>query len=251
MGGYVYFQMWGPFRESLIQNHLFYLEQARSRLLSHFENMEQEADEAGNRWLQQSGIHFDPDRDDPGTYYERANDVGVEFYQLLTDMRGRTQLSVLAGLFHEWDKQLRDWLVGEIRRVHRGDAVPAAIWKADFLQVVEFLDRLGWGVSSSSYFKKLEACRLVVNVYKHGDGKSFQDLKSNFTEYFRNPLVGFEDREFVAGFLDYKDLAVTDRQIQEVADAIVEFWRSVPENTGDPESMPTWLEKAFRKDGSN
>jgi hypothetical protein len=250
MGGYVYFQMWGPFRESLIQKHLFYVEQARSRLLSRFESMEKEADEAAERWLQQSCIHFDPDRDDTGSYYERANDVGIEFYQLLDDMRGRTQLSVIAGLFHEWDKQLRDWLVGEIRRWHRGDLVPAAIWKAEFLQVAELLDSLGWGFSASGYFKKMDACRLVVNVYKHGDGKSFQDLKANFPEYLRSPLFGIGEGKFDAGFLDHKDLAVSDLQIQEFAAAVVEFWRGIPENTCDSDALPAWLEKAFAKDAS-
>ena len=45
-GTYVLFQMWGPFRQSLIDGHLFYVEQARKRLLTQFENIEAEADKA-------------------------------------------------------------------------------------------------------------------------------------------------------------------------------------------------------------
>lgn len=119
-GTYVLFQMWGPFRQSLIDGHLFYVEQARKRLLTQFENIEAEADKASEDWLENNSHRFDPDRDDPGSFYEAAGEAGIEFYRLLSDMRDQTQLSVVAGMFHEWDKQLRDWLVREIGHWHRG-----------------------------------------------------------------------------------------------------------------------------------
>lgn len=130
MSGYVLFQMWGPFRQSLIQGHLFYVEQARKRLLSQFEDIEADADRAAEEWLEQSGQHFDPDRHDPGDFYEAANDAGIEFYGLLSDMREQTRLSVVAGMFHQWDKQLRDWLAREIQHWHRGDNATLKIWSA-------------------------------------------------------------------------------------------------------------------------
>jgi hypothetical protein len=99
--------MWGPYRQSLIKRHQFYVKQARKRVLSQFENMEEEADKAAEEWLEQSSGRFDPDWHDPGDFYEAANDVGIEFYQLLSDMRNQTRLSVVAGMFHEWDKNLR------------------------------------------------------------------------------------------------------------------------------------------------
>src|SRR5437868_2508040 len=105
MSGYVLFQMWEPFRQSLIKGHLFYVEQARKRLLSRFDDIEADADRAAEEWLEQSGQHFDADRHDPCDFYEAANDVGIEFYGLLSDMREQTRLSVVAGMFHEWDKQ--------------------------------------------------------------------------------------------------------------------------------------------------
>lgn len=130
MNDYVLFQMWGPFRQSLIAGHLFYVEQARKRLLSQFEDIEVEADKAAEDWLQRSSGRFDPDRHDPGDFYEAANDAGIEFYTLLSDMRDQTRLSVVAGMFHEWDKQLRDWLVREIQHWHRGDAAALKVWSA-------------------------------------------------------------------------------------------------------------------------
>ncbi len=55
MSGYVLFQMWEPFRQSLIKGHLFFVEQARKRLLSQFNDIEADADRAAEEWLEQSG----------------------------------------------------------------------------------------------------------------------------------------------------------------------------------------------------
>ncbi len=252
MSDYVLFHMWERSRKSLMAGHLFYVEQARKRLLSQFNDIEAEAEKAANEWLERSSSQFDPDRHDPSDFYERANDVGIEFYQLLSDMREQTSLSVVAGIYHEWDKQLRGWLVREIEHWHRGDHFPRKIWSADFVQISEFLDCLGWSFSSTDYFRKLDACRLVVNVYKHGDGKSLDDLKERFPEYLD---ARFLDLGFTFSNTDSRDhthLKVSEEQFQAFSDAIVEFWKGVPEYTRETENeAPNWVERMISKDREN
>lgn len=114
MSRYVLFQMWEPFRQALIERHKFYVYQARTRLLSQFDDIEGEADKAAKDWLELASQRFDPDRDDEGAIYEAANDEGIACYQLLKDMHGDIRLSVVAGMFHQWDKQLRDWTMREV-----------------------------------------------------------------------------------------------------------------------------------------
>lgn len=241
--------MWGPLRQSLIDGHLFYVEQARKRLLSQFENIEKEAEEASEEWLKNSSHRFNPDSDDPGSFYETAHDVGIEFYQLLSEMRDQTRLSVVSGLFHEWEKQLRTWLVGEVRHWHRGDTAISKIWSADFGKIVELLTSLGWNIQSTDYFKKIDACRLVVNVYKHGKGKSLYDLKQNHPEYLRNPLGDLGEPFSDKDFLDHTHLTLSDEQFQAFSEAIVEFWRGVPESIPESQvtSVPDWFGKALLK----
>jgi hypothetical protein len=48
----VLFQMWEPFRQSVIEENRFYLEQAKGKLLSQFNDIDKEADAAGERWLE-------------------------------------------------------------------------------------------------------------------------------------------------------------------------------------------------------
>lgn len=249
MSDYVLFHMWEAHRKSLIAGHLFYVEQARKRLLSQFNDIESEADKAAEEWLERSNAWFDPDRHDPGDFYERANDVGIEFYQLLSGMRDQTWLSVVAGIFHEWDKQLRGWLVREIEHWHRGENFPRKIWAADFVQIGEFLDCLGWAFSSTDYFRKLDACRLVVNVYKHGDGKSLDDLKERYPEYLDGRVNEHGFAILNKDFRDHTHLKISEVQFQRFSDAIVEFWKGVPEYTRESENeAPSWVEKMISKD---
>ena len=250
MSDYVLFQMWGPFRQSLIAGHLFYVEQARKRLLSQFEDIEAEADKAAEDWLRRSSGRFDPDRHDPGDFYEAANDAGIEFYTLLSEMRDQTRLSVVAGMFHEWDKQLRDWLVREIQHWHRGDAAGLKVWSADFVQIAELLESIGWQIRSADHFKMLDACRLVVNVYKHGKGKSLEDLKQKYPEYLDDPFGGSSAAFPGAEHRDHTHLRVSDDQFEAFSDAIVAFWQAVPENIFESKinDVPDWFGKAILKD---
>jgi len=250
MSGNVLFQMWEPCRQSLIRGHLFYVEQARKRLLSQFDGIETDADRAADEWLEQSSQHFDPDKHDPGDFYEAANDVGIEFYGLLNDMREQTRLSVVAGMFHEWDKQLRDWLVREIQHWHRGDNVALRIWSVDFAQIADLLERFGWNLRTASYFSTLDACRLMVNVYKHGEGKSLDNLRNSFPEYLDDPFKGLVGALSDTKYRDHTHLKVSDGQFQAFSDAILAFWRDVPEKVFDSQltDVPDWFDKAILKD---
>lgn len=234
----------------MIEGHRFYVEQARKRLLSQFENIEAEAEKASADWLERSNSRFDPDHHDPGNFYEAANDVGIKFYGLLSDMRDQTRLSVVAGMFHEWDKQLRDWLVQEVHHWYGGENFPRCIWDVNFRELAEFLDCLGWNVGATPYWQMLNACRLVVNVYKHGTGAALDELKERHPEYLHDPTNGHHFLFSSVDFRDHTYLTVTDAQFAAFSDAIVSFWSLVPENTlaSQTRDVTGRLERAMSKD---
>lgn len=250
MTGHVLFQMRESLRQSLINGHLFYVEQARKRLLSHFDNIDADARRSADEWLEQNGKHFDPDRHDPSSFYETADDVGIEFSRLLSDMREQTRLGVVAGMFHEWDKQLRNWLVREIQHWHRGKSAISKIWSANFGQIAELLESLDWKVRSTQYFRTLDVCRIVVNVYKHGEGNSFNELRAHFSEYLDVPFNGSGVPHWGIKYCDHTNLKITEAQFQAFSEAILSFWRDVPENILDSQAtnVPDWFENAIVKD---
>lgn len=250
----ILFEMRPEYRQYLIGAHGFYFEQGKTRLLSQFNNIGEEASAEADKWLQENHHRFNPDRDDPGDFYEAAQDVGYSFYEMLADMEERTRLSILAGMFHEWDKQLREWLSKEVWRWHRGDNTKLQIWKKDFPKIMDLLESLGWNIKITGFYQKLDACRLIVNVYKHGNGGSFDELKNNYPQYLdagintNNPFTGVQ-----RDTRDYSYLKVTGDDIQEMSDAITEFWNNVPENVRKSQltNPPQWFLDAIQRDKSN
>ena len=252
MANNVLFYIWQGMRESLIAEHRFYIDQARSRLLSQFDNISDEADQAANEYWEKRGETFNPDFDDPCSIAEAAYQTGGEYYCLLTEMHESTRLSVVAGMYHQWDKKLREWLVRESQKFGGRAAVAEAFWRKPFKDMIDLLDRLGWDVSGKPYFNSLKACDLVVNVYKHGEGRSFNELKQEFPQFLPD-LLGehsFDRDRADNSWIDHTHLRVSDAQLQSFSDAIVEFWRNIPEYTLDSEdlSAPSWLTRAIQTD---
>ncbi|MDG2531281.1 hypothetical protein [Caulobacter endophyticus] len=246
MGDYVLFHMWGRTREHLIASHEFYVAEARQRLLSPFtdQSMRAEAEQVAGTWLARMSARFDPDRDDPGAYYEQANDESVGFYLRLEELRDTTRLSIVAGMYHEWEKQLRDWLTRELMRVGAGKAFLAAIWKQPIGDLFEFFESWGWRIKATSYYKDLEICHLIVNVYKHGSGSSFDKLKG------LSPAHAGYNPNHPYFSLDHTNLSVTDSDLERFSRAVVAFWRDLPENTFQSQisSEPKWVTAALKKD---
>jgi hypothetical protein len=85
-----------------------------------FNNLEQDAKKAEAAWLERTSHRFDPDRDDEGSVYEAAEAEGIVYYQMLEDMRDDVRLGIVAGMYHQWDKQFREWIVQEVSHWHRG-----------------------------------------------------------------------------------------------------------------------------------
>lgn len=244
------FQMWEPYRQSLMAEHRFYIEQAHKRLLSQFSDIEAEADEAAQAYLERNAPNFDPDRDDPAYCQEAAGDAAIEFYQLLNNMHDATRLSVVAGMFHQWDKELRDWMLIEIKHWHHGPKATQAIWKMNFSQCMELLDAIGFDVEKHVFYAQLDAMRLVINVFKHGNGSSLKELREKFPEFMPDPLQGMSANWEPFDLINHTHLKVADQHIDQFSDAILDFWKAIPSQLflTDTMNFPEWFEKAILKD---
>ncbi len=234
-------------RELRISEHRFYVEQSKSRLLSQFANIEAEADRAEEEHWERSGEFFDPECHDPADLAEAARDHGVEFYQLLSEMHDRTRLSVVAGMYHHWDKTFRRFLVREFRwpKLVIGDHTRRALWKLDSAKLESLLAALGLNLRHLACYQNLDAMRLVVNVFKHGEGRSLDDLRQLYPQYLRKTSRNW-------GFYDDTDMELTDDHVEQFAAAIESFWRELPSTvTFDEDAgleVPDEFEKAWRKD---
>ncbi|MEN2559767.1 hypothetical protein AAER68_06395, partial [Acinetobacter baumannii] len=71
---YTAFHFWSGHRRHLIDEHNFFVSQARQRLFSQFDDkeMKKAADAHAEATWEAMGQHFDPERHDPGDFAEQA-----------------------------------------------------------------------------------------------------------------------------------------------------------------------------------
>ena len=238
------------FRRHLIANHKFYVEQAKKRLLSQFSDISGEADKFVGQWLDEHSHLYDPSFHGPGDFEQLAYDESIEFYGLLQQMHGDTRLSVLAGMFHQWDKRVRDWLARELTNRFLVPKAKAAVWDANFVQLFELMDSFGWRMREQEYFGHLDTCRLLVNVYKHGPGTSFDDIKNQHPEYLKSAVGGVLGAERELRYADNTNLKVGDEDVDRFSNAVIAFWECVPTTTliSQITTTPAWFSKALEKD---
>jgi len=248
----VAFQMWSGYREQLIERHEFYVQQAKTRLLEQFTDaaISKEADRISDESWEARGHSFNPDHDDPADDAEDAYQDGVWRYQLLTELRESVRINIIAGFFHGWEKALRQWLVDEVRHSHHGESLSNQIWSANFDDLNELLESFGWSLKSSPWFASLDACRLVVNVHKHGNGSSLKALNETYPQFLVHPLAGIiaEDSKLTEQ-KNHEHLQIKMSDLEDFANAITSFWREVPDSVLDRQFLnpPKWFVKAKKR----
>jgi len=250
------FHMWEPRRESMIAEHQFYVSEGKKRLTNQFSNkakLEQEAKALSDAWLEDAGKHFDPDRHDEGSFYDQAQDKGIQHFEALDELGNSVRLALISGMYHLWERSLREWLTSNdgVGYFRVGDELPKAIWTSDFAKALELFECVNLFQGVCPIRDRLNDCRMVVNTYKHGAGPSADDLKSKRPELFDQ--YGWRSSSSLASygaFADYSDLYVEDSLIDEFATAIEEFWKAIPEyiTEGQFQPIPNWFSKAHNKD---
>ena len=239
-------------KDHMIEKNVFYHTQAKARLISQFANIETEANTFEKAELERISKLFDPDIHDEADVYEQAYQGSVEHYLLLDDMRQNTILSIAGGLYAQWEKELREWLDHELQSAFTLPELRDAVWKKNISEILDLFECLGWDLRKEPFFKKLDACRNVVNVYKHGRGSSFDALKNDYPEYIDDPLAKLGNSLTAKHqFVDHTNLSVTENQLDEFADAISNFWQQMPDRQffENAETLPKWLEKPLRNAG--
>jgi hypothetical protein len=222
------FPMWPGERHNYLERHDFYVAQAKARLFSQFSDMSGEADRyASEQFAHLGSVPSYGDDVDLPSLAEEALERAVAFYGLLSDLRTQTVLSILAGLYHQWEKDLRRFIERELRcRIGNSEAQKRA-WKIG--TPFEVLREFGWDCQSHTFFSRIDACHLIVNVYKHGKGPSFDRLREKYPQYLDDPLGSTNDIPFIEGTLDYEWLDLTEEQFDEIAAGFRQFWVEFPE----------------------
>lgn len=218
--------MFSGMRRLLLDRHNFYVEQVSARVLSQFPDIEAEANAFGDKEFDR--LMRAPAREDidAGALAEFAEEQAQQHYMLLRDLKEQMFLGALAGMYHQWEKDMRDFIERELAHDIKNPEKYA--WSKG--SISEILKAFGWDTDTEPFFKKIDACRIIVNVYKHGKGPSLTTLAQLHPEYLRDPLASLGRKPaFLADMLDYEWLTVSPQQFDELANAFRRFWNEFPE----------------------
>ena len=212
-------------RQLILEKHDFYLEQIKARVLGPLRDIAGESNRLTDEEYDRLGALPGDGTRSLEEIAEEAMDRGQALYGLLSDLRKQMLLGALAGLYHQWDKELRDFVEREIAH-DLGRERTKYVWSMNLDQIFELLARFGWVCRSCPFVPRIEACGLIVNVYKHGKGWSLKVLGKRFPEYLDN---GFTPPPVASDFVDHEWLSLSEEQIGQIGGALRSFWETFPE----------------------
>jgi hypothetical protein len=218
--------MWRGARQVLLERHDFYVTQVKRRVIAQFSDIEGEAERFGEAEYERLGDMPGDEYGDMAVIAEMAAERAHSLYGLLSDLKEQMFLGAVAGMYHQWDKDLRHFIERELRHNYEKGSVEKIVWDASVGSVFKVLREFGWDVTSSNFFTLIDACRLTVNVYKHGNGQSLRDLAKRYPQYLNIPSIGGER---MGDFLKHEWLSVSAAQFDDIANGLRAFWVAFPE----------------------
>jgi hypothetical protein len=221
--------MWVGQRRLVLERHDFYVEQVKARVLAQFQDVAGEAERHSEAEYERLGSLPGDEGSDMVEIAEIASDKGQVFYSLLSDLKKQMLLGALAGLYHQWDKDLRDFVERELRQHLKPTDAGKIAWDPNVGNVFDMLAEFGWDCRCAAFFRRIDACRLVVNGYKHGKGRSLDDLGTRYPEYLDDGFTKGTSWLLAPGYLDHEWLSISEPQFDEIADALRQFWVEFPE----------------------
>lgn len=228
------------YRKRTIELHKFFFEQSKEKILSNFENIEEDAEAFQTKWIAQNDSCYSPEQD-PAAFFEKTQEEAVEFYLKLKELRNNTYLSSLSALYFDWDKTVRNTLI----QILKDEGLlpletQSFILSKGFVDIMNLFIGLGWDIKSENCYVILKKYSTVVNVYRHGYGRSFKRLKQEYPEFIRRD---FEECDI--DFAMCTELILSDANLQEFSDAVISFWSKMPEffliKEENEKNLPDWF----------
>jgi len=214
-------------RSVIVERHLFFVREAKSRLLTQFDDIEGEAERyQEDAWQAAMQAPYNGEEPDMGDIADAVTSDAAGHYMLLDEMRKQVRLATTAAMFHQWDKELREYLANEFRHYVETKWIDKNIWNAKTVDIFDMFGEFGWHAKQQTFYPLIDACNLVVNVYKHGKGAALTRLHKTYPRYMSK--LGVQSWTGTL-YLDHRWLEITDSDFDDFAGAFEAFWRAMPE----------------------
>ena len=198
-----------------------YAEILKLRVMPLFDDLDGEQQRVADEVLNAS--YWGPDDYEAATEaaYEHSRDHTIQFLELRTVFLA----TGVAGLFHLFEKQLYRFLNHELRRnltknIDRWEEATDAI---DTLDQPRSRNDGRTALQTAFHSSDIKELRLVANVVKHGEGRSYDDLKAMGARVVEPSRL---EKDFTVGVHSVFGvaLAIDQDDIERYVTALLSFW---------------------------
>lgn len=182
------------------------------------------------RWEQLLRRTCSGDCSDPSNLAEHVEYESFLYYDLLQKSNYRILAMWICCLYETWEQQVLYFIRQEIENGDlREEKVPQ---KYDGIE--RLWKKYGMNIKEWNCWTKLNECRLVTNTIKHGEGQSERELREMRPDLFefQNSICGrkFDRLRLYHSTINEITLNITERDLENYADALMEFWELIPTN---------------------
>ncbi|WP_010288750.1 hypothetical protein [Kurthia massiliensis] len=151
-----------------------------------FKDIEGAANEYREKRIKEDEIAYDYEVVDPAEIFERIEMETVDFYESEKLMEYNFYFSLLTMAYQIFEQQLRGFIYSELN--HSTSSVRIKNKFSDFGsnmgQIKKAYELLSYDLTEASQWEDIEMLYKVVNTYKHGDGRSANNLYRDNPEMF-------------------------------------------------------------------
>ena len=206
----------------------------QNKLMPAFSDIESEADafaEWEYKWL--SSLPGADGDFNMGEIAEMAIDRSVERYQDLAFVEGQLRALAIAGLYHLWERTLKEFLVRTLGWEGHSKTQIDKIHRSNFHELIDTLEKFGFLVKEECFFDDLNIVRVVANTCKHGEGQAFEELANKAPELLRG-RYRLESRLLSPPHPE--NFWIDAQRFANLERAIEQFWHAMPERLLVPET---------------
>lgn len=197
-----------------------------------FANAEKEAIEYRNKlWenLMSQTSYNEENLVDPSGFIATVQEAGFEKYEILSLMQYRNISMWISCMCQVWEQQLFSFIYHEAQS--EGIKYSESNLKRGFVFSKEVFEWHQQPFENLNCWTKVKELRTLVNVIKHSEGKSEQELRKIRPDYFKKD-TGVEVYDLVSLYhstLLEATLQIKDQDFIDYYNALVDFWNELPE----------------------
>jgi hypothetical protein len=221
------------YRQHAITIVTVYSREFKDRVLQTLDDIaiEEEADSDARAWRDEQIDHyaFEDVPDHLQEHIEEGIDEGtLNIYNRvqadLSFVKNQINGLAIAGLYHLWERLTKEFLVEQFAKFDLPN-IPSVndINNATFEDLIKLFARSGWKIKTTPFYPDLNRLRLVANVIKHGDGKSYNSLLKKAPYMFRASIEESRNNRSI-GYLE-----LSPKDFTRLGQPVLQFFYIVPE----------------------